>query len=464
MATREPRNEMLRAENGKIDEEEGKWITHYSSNHQILLVGEGDFSFSLCLANAFASASNIYASSLDSYDDLKKKYKNAVSNLGNLEKLGASLLFEVDATKMKHHIVLANQKFDRIIFNFPHAGFHGREDNARMIRMHKNLVQGFFRSASGMLRANGEIHVNHKTSTPFCLWDLEELASGSSLVLIQLVDFNIKDYPSYQNKRGDGSRCDAPFPLGECSTFKFGLLPRSTKVYKATSRLRSMRKRFRLFQTIQMPMQPQPTSDFNCPQRNHTVDHIPLHVELPSTTSNRNQYSEVLDRNLNGLIRKYERNRYGVAYPERLGYDFDTIPMPMQLQPTCDFNYVQRNHIVNHISLHDGLPSTIPNGNRYSEVSDRNLNELVRKYERNSYGVVYPERLGFDFDARYERRRGPDRQMVELPRTSNGNLNYKHEHEHELRRIDNLRPYLREALACQAYQLNAPNRWGIRRL
>lgn len=49
------------------EEEEGKWVKHYSSLHEILLVGEGDFSFSLCLANAFGSASNIVTTSLDNY-------------------------------------------------------------------------------------------------------------------------------------------------------------------------------------------------------------------------------------------------------------------------------------------------------------------------------------------------------------------------------------------------------------
>ncbi|TXG68096.1 hypothetical protein EZV62_009371 [Acer yangbiense] len=43
-----------------------KWIKHYSSCHKILLVGEGDFSFAACLAKAFATASNIVATSLDS--------------------------------------------------------------------------------------------------------------------------------------------------------------------------------------------------------------------------------------------------------------------------------------------------------------------------------------------------------------------------------------------------------------
>ncbi|KAL6999074.1 25S rRNA (uracil2634-N3)-methyltransferase [Sarracenia purpurea var. burkii] len=84
-----------------------------------------------------------------------------------------------------------------------------------MCRMHRNLVHGFFRNASGMLRADGEIHINHKTSAPFNHWNLEELAAQKSLALIGCVDFKIADYPGYNNKRGASLRCDEPFPLGE---------------------------------------------------------------------------------------------------------------------------------------------------------------------------------------------------------------------------------------------------------
>lgn len=45
---------------------EERWIKHYSSGHRILLVGEGDFSFSACLAIKFIWAPNIIATSLDS--------------------------------------------------------------------------------------------------------------------------------------------------------------------------------------------------------------------------------------------------------------------------------------------------------------------------------------------------------------------------------------------------------------
>jgi 25S rRNA (uracil2634-N3)-methyltransferase len=87
-----------------------------------------------------------------------------------------------------------------------------------------------------MLRADGEIHVNHKTTAPFCHWNIEELARRNSLVLIERVEFKIEDYPGYNNKRGDSNRCDEPFPLGECSTFKFRF-SHAAKMSKATSHL-----------------------------------------------------------------------------------------------------------------------------------------------------------------------------------------------------------------------------------
>lgn len=103
--------------------------------------------------------------------------------------------------------------------------------------MHRRLLDGFFHNASGMLRPNGEIHVNHKNSIPYCHWKLEELASRNSLRLIECVAFKKEDYPGYENKRGSGSRCDEQFLLGECCTFKFSFSP-NTKVTKVKQNMR----------------------------------------------------------------------------------------------------------------------------------------------------------------------------------------------------------------------------------
>jgi len=43
--------------------------------------------------------------------------------------------------------------------------------------------------------------------------------------LIEFVDFNREDYPDYHNKIGDSNRCNEPFPLHKCYTYKFPYIP-----------------------------------------------------------------------------------------------------------------------------------------------------------------------------------------------------------------------------------------------
>lgn len=52
---------------GKKDEKVVRWLKHYSSAQRILIVGDGDFSFSRALVTAFGSGANLVATSLDSY-------------------------------------------------------------------------------------------------------------------------------------------------------------------------------------------------------------------------------------------------------------------------------------------------------------------------------------------------------------------------------------------------------------
>lgn len=202
-----------------------RWIKYYSSSHNILLVGEGDFSFSLCLGMTFGCATNIVATTLDSYDGLITKYKNAEANLMILRILGATVLHGVDATRMWNLHDLRCKKFHRIIYNFPHAGFLGMESDPAVMMMHRDLVRGFLHNASTMLTVDGEIHVNHKAKAPFDSWRIEDLGSECSLVCIAQDEFRIRDYPGYNNKRGSGSRADEPFPLGACKTYRFRLHP-----------------------------------------------------------------------------------------------------------------------------------------------------------------------------------------------------------------------------------------------
>ncbi|XP_068325341.1 uncharacterized protein At4g26485-like [Pyrus communis] len=208
-----------------------KGIKNYSSYQKILLVGEGDFSFAVCLARAFGFAFNMVATSLDSRESLMVNYSKAMSNVKELESMGCIVLHEVDVHSMSRHPFLISVRFDRIIYNFPHAGYlHGSERNKLQIWFHQHLVRGFFENAREMLTGVGEIHVTHKTTFPFSEWKIVELAYMAGLYLVHEEQFLIWDYPGYENKRGAGM-CDQTFPIGRSSTFKFArmlLLYRST--------------------------------------------------------------------------------------------------------------------------------------------------------------------------------------------------------------------------------------------
>ena len=57
-----------------------------------------------------------------------------------LEAMGATVLHGVDVKDMNLHANLQLRWFDRIVFNFPHAGFNGREDKVDVIRYAHSLV------------------------------------------------------------------------------------------------------------------------------------------------------------------------------------------------------------------------------------------------------------------------------------------------------------------------------------
>ncbi|KAK4439659.1 hypothetical protein Salat_0300800 [Sesamum alatum] len=198
-----------------------RWIKHYGSCHRILLVGEGDFSFSTCLATAFGLAFNIIATSLDSREFLEKHYRNAPFNIAELRIRGCKVMHGIDATKMATHELLGHLTFDRIIFNFPFAGFFKNLSRQSQLRRHRRLVSQFLKNAKEMISEDGEIHISHKTNDFHIEWKLESVASSHRLRLIEAVNFNHLDYPGYNTKCGFGG--DNNFNCNPSKTYKFGL-------------------------------------------------------------------------------------------------------------------------------------------------------------------------------------------------------------------------------------------------
>ncbi|GMI85195.1 hypothetical protein HRI_002188800 [Hibiscus trionum] len=200
-----------------------RWIRHYCSSQRMLLVGEGDFSFSVCLARAFGSATNMVATSLDSRGFLFRNYKKAMVNIHELRTRGCLVLHGIDVTEMANHGYLGAIRFDRIIYNFPHAGFCSDEPGESQKRRHQLLISLFFENAKEMIDESGEIHVTHKSNGFFLEWNLQRLAAAVGLRLKQEVPFNFTDFPGYRTKYGFGG--DRNFYCHPSKTYKFGLFP-----------------------------------------------------------------------------------------------------------------------------------------------------------------------------------------------------------------------------------------------
>lgn len=65
---------------------------------------------------------------------LMNKYSNTMNNLKELEEQRCTVLHDVDAYTMNRHPLLHSNLFDRIVFNFPPAGFIWPEHDKRQIK------------------------------------------------------------------------------------------------------------------------------------------------------------------------------------------------------------------------------------------------------------------------------------------------------------------------------------------
>uniref|UniRef100_A0A5B7BCY0 25S rRNA (uridine-N(3))-methyltransferase BMT5-like domain-containing protein n=1 Tax=Davidia involucrata TaxID=16924 RepID=A0A5B7BCY0_DAVIN len=161
------------------------------------------------------------ATSLDSTGFLLRNYSNAIINIQNLTSRGCMVMHGVDATEMANHWFLKGMKFDRIVYNFPLAGFFPNESRYSQLCRNRKLVFLFLSNAKQMIAEKGEIHISHKSNGFFLEWNLDILALLLGLKLIEEVHFNYIDYPGYRTKYGFGG--DKNFNCNPSKTYKFGL-------------------------------------------------------------------------------------------------------------------------------------------------------------------------------------------------------------------------------------------------
>ena len=180
----------------------------FNPEDRILLIGDGDFSFARSIVEHHG-CSNITATSLDSKDEILRKYSpQANSHIAYLESEGQTLFYNIDATKLTKTKALnpsKGQRFNRIIFNFPHIGGKSTDQN-RQVRANQELLVKFFTSALPLLSADGgTIIVTLFEGEPYTLWNIRDLARHSGLEVERSFKFLAEAYPGYAHARTLGN-------------------------------------------------------------------------------------------------------------------------------------------------------------------------------------------------------------------------------------------------------------------
>ena len=101
--------------------------TPFKSTDSVLLIGEGNFSFARALIQSPALElgllpNNITATAYDSEQECYGKYPEARLIVSNLRSSGMEILFSVDGTCLEKNSSLKGRRWDRVVWNFPHAG------------------------------------------------------------------------------------------------------------------------------------------------------------------------------------------------------------------------------------------------------------------------------------------------------------------------------------------------------
>ncbi len=151
-----------------------------------MTVGDGDFSFSLSIAEHFHKTNpnfKLTVTSHESHESVLTTYPTCEANLKRLKQLGAVVYHDVDATSLATTLPLQNVQFDVIIWNFPCVRITaGADGQTNELDINRNLVGTFFANAHPYLvPGSGEVHVAHKTIEPFSWWGIVNLGEQNGM-------------------------------------------------------------------------------------------------------------------------------------------------------------------------------------------------------------------------------------------------------------------------------------------
>lgn len=182
---------------------------------RVLLVGEGNLSFSLALAGKVGKmARNMTSTTLERGTEHSPV---ASENAKALRSRGVAVIGGVDATNLSQSFDRA--KFDLIVFQFPNVGsrtpLYGRNPN-------HVLVRRFLRSATWHLSLGGKVAITAINSPHYDgAFDVDDAADRNDYDIPVAYPFYFEDYPGYTHVKTKDDATGVAGASSECVTYVF---------------------------------------------------------------------------------------------------------------------------------------------------------------------------------------------------------------------------------------------------
>ena len=202
----------------------------HNSSEVLLIVGDGDFSFSRSVATQLRNGHNVIASTWETEEDLIKSYANAKGNVTSLVARGANIEYQVDATNMHKNMrllsIVRGRSPDVIVFNMPYVRFKQSENFPSTHPRHRDLIRQFLRSARLMKGFRGRVHITQRTDkVGVDHLGMPKIAREEGFELKQTVPVDNEKltslFPGYESKFGAGKNPDKPLPVDRVLIYVF---------------------------------------------------------------------------------------------------------------------------------------------------------------------------------------------------------------------------------------------------
>lgn len=166
----------------------------------ILSVGSGDGSQQKAIVEH--GLKNLQVTFYDSRAQLLRKYPPSKRTIVFLEKeCKYPPRFRVDAADLDQ--LYPQNSFDLIFFTFPHTGISNNDPHC--VQSNQRLLRDFLRSASKLLKPDGEIQITLKNGEHYDRWNLPELLNEAfGLQLQSNQSFDRTMFPGYKHRLTNG--------------------------------------------------------------------------------------------------------------------------------------------------------------------------------------------------------------------------------------------------------------------